>query len=74
MESCRSNNAKGVFVRKGLKQNMGKKWNIVFILADEHGKLIQNEEAVTKEQYGSKDRLERLNLKGQGYIEFSNTA
>ena len=52
---------------------MSKKWNIVFILADEHGKLIQNEEAVTKEQYGSKDKLERLNLKGQGYIEFSNT-
>jgi len=52
---------------------MGKKLNIVFILADEHGKLIQNEEAVTKEQYGSNDKLERLNLKGQGYIDFSNT-
>lgn len=52
---------------------MSKKWNIVFMLADEHGKLIQNEEAVTKEQYGSKDKLERLNLKSQGYIEFSNT-
>lgn len=51
---------------------MTKKWNIVFLIADEHGKLIQNEEAVTKEQYGSKDKLERLNLKGEGYIEFSN--
>ncbi|MCK4358959.1 MAG: hypothetical protein KAW92_09490 [Candidatus Cloacimonetes bacterium] len=52
---------------------MSKKRNIVFMLADEHGKLIQNEEAVTKEQYGSKDKLERLNLREKGYIEFSNT-
>ncbi len=52
---------------------MSKKWNIVFMLADEHGKLIQNEEAVTKEQYGSKDKLERLHLQEKGYIEFSNT-
>lgn len=49
-----------------------KKWNVIFILADEHGQLIQNAEAVTKEQYGSKDKLERLNLKEKGYIEFSN--
>ena len=51
---------------------MTNKWNIILLITDGHGYFTGDMDWGTKEFYGLKQRLDRLNLVEKGYAKFSN--